>query len=45
MFTIPLREVIAIANYGIHGEDISEKQIKFVKDIAPKLIATLKEIE
>ena len=41
----PLREVIAIANYGIHGEDVSEKQVDFVKDIAPKLIATLEEIE
>jgi hypothetical protein len=41
----PLREVIAIANYGIHGEKISEKQIKFVEDIAPKLITTLEEIE
>lgn len=41
----PLREVIAIANYGIHGEEVSEKQVNFVEDIAPKLIATLQEIE
>ncbi len=40
-----LREVIAISNYGIHGEDISDNQIGFVKDIAPKLIATLEEIQ
>lgn len=40
-----LREVISISNYGIHGEDISENQIGFVKEIAPKLIATLEEIE
>ena len=40
-----LREVIAISNYGIHGEEIFENQINFIKDIAPKLIATLEEIE
>jgi hypothetical protein len=40
-----LIEVIAIANYGIHGEEVPEKQVNFVEDIAPKLIATLEEIE
>lgn len=41
----PLREVIAITNFGIHGEVITENQFAFVKDIAPKLIATLEEVK
>lgn len=41
----PLREVIAISNFGIHGEEITDNQFAFVKDIAPKLIATLEEIK
>jgi hypothetical protein len=37
-----LRDVLAICNAAIHGEDISEAKINFVRDISPGLIETLK---
>lgn len=40
-----ISEVYAICSPAIHGEDISDRQIKFVEDIAPELIATLKAIQ
>jgi hypothetical protein len=41
----PMRQVIAVCNYGIHGEDVSTNQISFVKRFGPKLISFLTEIE
>lgn len=40
-----ITEVYAICSAAIHGEDISEKAIDFVRDIAPSLIAALGVIE
>lgn len=36
-------EVIAICNYAVHGESVSENQIAFVLDSAPGLYAALKK--
>ena len=41
----PLKEVIAICNYGIHGEDVAPEQVTFVKDLSPKLIAALEDLQ
>lgn len=35
-------EVMAICNYAVHGEAVSENQIAFVLDSAPGLFAALK---
>ena len=40
-----VREVYSICNPAIHGEDVSEAKLKFVEDVAPKLIAGLKAIK
>ncbi len=37
-----LKNVLAICNAAIHGDEISEAKINFVRDIAPGLIETLK---
>lgn len=37
-----IRDVIAICNAAIHGEEISNTQVDFVKEVAPKLYSTLK---
>lgn len=39
-----IREVYSICSPAIHGEDISERQVAFVSDIAPGLIETLRAI-
>ena len=39
-----IREVYSVCSPAIHGEEVSEKQVAFVKDIAPKLITTLMDI-
>lgn len=39
-----IREVYSICSPAIHGEDISERQVAFVRDIAPGLIETLRAI-
>lgn len=40
-----IKEVYNICSPAIHGETVTDQQINFVKDIGPKIIATLKEIE
>lgn len=40
-----VREVYSVASPAIHGESVSNAQVAFVKDVAPKLVATLKAIE
>jgi len=40
-----IREVYSVCSPAIHGEEVSEKQISFVRDIAPNLISTLIEIK
>ena len=36
-----LRKVYAICSAAIHGEEISEAKINFVRDVAPEIIASL----
>lgn len=40
-----IREVYAICSPAVHGEDVSENQLAFAKDVGPELIATLKAIK
>lgn len=39
-----IREVSAVCSPAIHGEEVSSNQVKFVREIAPELIETLKSI-
>lgn len=39
-----VKEVYAVCSPAIHGERVSDSQNKFVKDIAPELISTLRSI-
>lgn len=41
-YIIVLRDVLAICNAAIHGSEISEAKVNFVRDVAPGLIETLK---
>lgn len=41
---LSIREVYAICSAAIHGEDVSETKVNFVRDVAPELIAYLKTI-
>ena len=40
-----IREVYSVCTPAIHGENVSEAQLEFVKDIAPVLIETLQIIK
>lgn len=40
-----VREVYAVCSAAIHGEDISEKQVAFVRDVGGELISALQSIE
>ena len=40
-----IREVFAICSSAIHGEDVTETSVKFVKDASSPLLAYLKSIE
>jgi len=40
-----IREVYSVCSPAIHGEDVSDKQVSFVRDIAPNLISALIEIK
>lgn len=40
-----LREVYAVCSPAVHGEDTSEAQLSFVRDVAPGLITALRAIE
>jgi hypothetical protein len=39
-----IKEVYSICSSTIHGEEPSEGKIKFIKDVFPELIATLKQL-
>lgn len=39
----PLREIIAICNYAIHGEKVSDNQMKFIRNYANEVILYLKQ--
>lgn len=39
-----IREVYAICSPAIHGEPVSEVQVRFAKDVGPNLVAALKAI-
>lgn len=40
-----VREVYAVCSAGIHGEEVSEKQVGFVRDVGAELVAALQAIE
>ena len=40
-----VQEVYSVCSPAIHGEDVTQAQIEFVRDIAPDLISTLIEIQ
>lgn len=40
-----IREVYSACSPAIHGEEVSKKQVQFVKDIAPELITALMKIK
>lgn len=39
-----IKEVYSVCSSSIHGKEPSENKIKFIKDVFPELIATLKQI-
>jgi hypothetical protein len=39
------REIYSICSLAIHGEDVSPAKTAFVRDLGPKVIATLKAIK
>jgi hypothetical protein len=39
-----LRQVYSVASPAIHGEPVSEAKMAFVRDVAPRLIATLRAL-
>jgi len=39
-----VKELYSVCSPAIHGEDVTEAQLSFVKEVGPKLIATLKEV-
>ena len=41
---VAIREVYSVCSPAIHGEPVTEVQINFVRDVAPELIATLRDI-
>ena len=40
-----IREVNAICSAGIHGKEVSEKAVNFVRDVAPGLLASLRAVK
>ena len=40
-----LREILAICNYGIHGEKVTDSQVSFVAKNAKEIIDYLREIK
>jgi hypothetical protein len=40
-----IKNVYAVCSPAIHGETVTDSQIKFVKDVAPKLISALRSIK
>jgi hypothetical protein len=39
-----IREVYAVCSPAVHGEEVSQAQIDFVRDVGPQLVSTLKAI-
>lgn len=40
-----IREVYAVCSPAIHGQDVTEAQLSFVKDVGPQLVATLRTLQ
>lgn len=40
-----IREVYAVCSPAVHGEEVSQAQIDFVRDVGPQLVSTLKAIQ
>ncbi len=43
-FVHAIKEVYNVCSPAIHGEEVTEQQVAFVKDLAPKIVATLRKI-
>jgi hypothetical protein len=39
-----IREVYSVCSPAVHGEDISQAKVRFVRDLAPDLLSTLRAI-
>ena len=39
-----IREVYAVSSAAVHAEDISDAQVKFVRDVGPQLVAVVKAL-
>jgi hypothetical protein len=39
-----IREVYSVCSPAIHGEQVTEAQVSFVRDVAPDLVATLRAV-
>jgi hypothetical protein len=39
-----IRQVYAVCSTAIHGEDVSPTKVKFVRDVAPELLTTLRRL-
>lgn len=39
-----VREVYSVCSAAIHGEDVSDNQVQFVRDVAPELLAALEAV-
>ena len=40
-----IREVYSVCSPAIHGQEVSQAQVQFVRDVAPQLIAAVRAIE
>lgn len=39
-----IRRVYSVCSPAVHGEDVSEAQVSFVRDVAPKLVSALRNL-
>ncbi len=44
-FVHAIKEVYNVCSPAIHGEEVTSQQVAFVKDLAPKIIVTLRNID
>ncbi len=44
-FISAIKEVYSACSPAIHGEEVTQQQVNFVRDLAPKIVATLQHID
>lgn len=44
-FAHAIKDVLRVCNPAIHGEEVTDAQIRFVKDLGPEVISVLKQVE